>query len=224
VVTFQSCTGAAYAALAVSIGLLITASTAEAVGTQKGGSDWPCPQRKVTTLGASELQWEGPPVETVKDWRQDPAVNALVTTLANRRVPIEQAVKALKDFAQAVPVAERPARLTAVFAGLLETVNQYRHSVIDGIERFDKRQKLRAGEIEEEGIKLGELQKKADTSKDEASKAEYQKAVELYEWNTRVFEERRQNLPLACEIPPAIDARMFDLVREIRALMGPQPG
>ena len=108
-----------------------------------------------------------------------------------------------------------------MFSGLLETVNDYRLSVINGIERFNKRQRARATEIEDEGLKLAGLQKKAESApNDQAAKAEYDKATELYEWNTRVFEERRQNLPLACEIPPAIDSRMFEIVREMKQLLG----
>ena len=205
------------AAVAVAVGVT-AAGPAFAVGGKDGGSDWPCPQRKVATLGASDLQWEGPPVDAAKGWQQDAAMSALVKTLANRRVPVDDAVKSLKVFAQGLPAGERAGKLTIVFAGLLETVNEYRSAVISGIERFDKRQKGRATEIEAEGAKLAELQKKAEG--DEAAKAEYQKALELYDWNTRVFEDRRQNLPLACEIPPAIDARMFDIVKEIKGLLG----
>ncbi len=195
----------------------VLATSAFAVGGAPAGSDWPCPQRKVVTLGASDLQWQGADPTTIKGWRQDGDVSSLVKLLASRRVPMEDAVKALKAFAEKVPATERNARLTVVFTGLLESVNEYRASVISGIERFNRRQKTRATEIEEEGTKLNDLQKRAET--DAAAKVEYTKAIELYEWNTRVFEERRQNLPLACEIPPAIDGRTFDLVREIQALM-----
>lgn len=196
---------------------LLAAAPASAVGGAAGSSDWPCPQRKVATLGASDLQWQGIDPATVKGWRQDSDASALVKLIASRRTPMEDAVKAIKGFAEKAPAAERNARLAVVFAGLLETVNEYRTSVIGGIERFNKRQKTRAAEIEDEGAKLADLQKRAD--KDAVVKVEYEKAVELYEWNTRVFEERRQNLPLACEIPPAIDGRTFDLVREIQGLM-----
>jgi len=198
------------------------APDAAATGYQKGTSDWPCPQRKVDKLGASELQWEGPAIEGVKGWREDGTVNALISALANRRVPVPEAVKALKAYSDGLPAAERLQKLTLVFAGLLDTVNQYRSSIITGIERFDKRQKGRAAEIEAEGLKLSELEKKAEAGGEDA-KAEYAKAQELYDWNARVFEERRQNLPLACEIPPAIDARMFDIVREMKVIMGTQP-
>jgi hypothetical protein len=200
------------------LGLL--ASPAFAVGGKQDSTDWPCPQRKVLKLGASDLQWQGPSTEALR-WRDDSEAANLVKVLASRRTPIEDAVKALKAFADKTPAAERNAKLTLVFAGLLESVNGYRTSVIEGIERFNKRQKVRATEIEEEGSKLADLEKKA--AADEKLKPDYQKAVELYEWNTRVFEERRQNLPLACEIPPAIDGRTFEIVREIQGLMG-QPG
>lgn len=195
------------------------AHQALAIGAKPGGSDWPCPQRKVETLGAGDLQWDGPSLEGVKGWAQDPPVSSLVATLANRRVPVDGAIKALKAYSDSLPAADRSKKLTLVFAGLLETVNQYRSSIISGIERFDRRQKARAAEIEEEGLKLDELQRKAESGGDEATKAEYAKAQELYDWNTRVFEDRRQNVPLACEIPPAIDARMFDIVREMKALL-----
>ncbi|MGH8336712.1 MAG: hypothetical protein ACRETL_07840, partial [Gammaproteobacteria bacterium] len=144
-----------------------------AVGANPGGPDWPCPQRRVDKLGAADLQWEGPPVEGVKGWSQDAAVNTMITMLANRRVPIEDAIKALKTFNDGLPAAERTQKMTLVFAGLLDTVNQYRSSVITGIERYDKRQKGRASEIEQEGLKLNEMQKKAENGGDAAAKAEY---------------------------------------------------
>jgi hypothetical protein len=204
-----------------TVSLSCLPSYVHAVGGQQGATDWPCPQRKVVKLSASDLQWQGADPATIKGWRDDADVAGVVRILASRRTPAEEAVKALKAYAEKVPAADRPAKLAAVFTGLLETVNEYRSAVISGIERFNKRQKVRASEIEQEGSKLTELQKEAE--KDPKAKADYDKAVELYDWNTRVFEERRQNLPLACEIPPAIDGRTFDLVREINALIGP-PG
>ena len=207
--------------LTVVMASCLAAVSALAVGGKQEATDWPCPQRKVAKLGASDLQWQGAAPETVKNWRDDNAVAGLVRILASRRTPTDEAIKALKVYSEGVRAADRPAKLSAVFAGLLETVNEYRSSIIDGIERFNKRQKARSSEIESEGAKLSEFQKAAE--KDEKAKAEYEKALETYDWNTRVFEERRQNLPLACEIPPAIDGRTFELVREIQALLG-QPG
>lgn len=205
----------------LAAGVMAFSLGGHAAGGAPSTTDWPCPQRKVAKLGASDLQWQGAPVDGVKGWREDRDIAKLVETLSNRRIAIEQAIGSLKTYAAALPTTERTGKLTLVFAGLLDTVNNYRASVITGIERFNRRQKLRSAEIEQEGQKLAELQRAAD--KDPAAKIEYQKALELYDWNTRVFEERRQNLPLACEIPPAIDGRIFEVVREIQGLMG-QPG
>jgi hypothetical protein len=199
-------------------GWSLTGDRALAVGGKDGSTDWPCPQRKVDKLGPTELQWAGELPAASVSWRQNATVAALVKTIASRRTPMEDATKAIKAFADATPAAERKDQLTLVFAGLLETVNDYRSSVINGIERFNKRQKSRSQEIEAEGTKLNELQKNASSG--DAAKAEYEKALDLYEWNTRVFEERRQNLPLACEIPPSIDGRTFEIVRELQAVMG----
>lgn len=206
--------------LAVIAGISVIATgAAQAVGGAPGSADWPCPQRKVVKLSASDLQWEGDLTEATKSWRQDGETGRLVELLASRRVPLEQAISSLKAFADKAPAAQREARLTAVFAGLLETVNLYRSSVIDGIERFNRRQKGRAAEIEQEGLKLSEFKKSAES--DPKLAADYAKAVELYDWNVRVFEERRANLPIACDIPPAIDGRTFELAREIRSLLKP---
>lgn len=208
-------------ALLVAAGSLAvaTSTVALAVGGAPGSPDWPCPQRKVAKLSASDLQFEGDLTEATKSWRQNEEVARLVDRLASRRIPLEEAQQNLKDFAAKQPASERDGRLVLVFAGLLDTVNQYRSSVIDGIERFNRRQKGRSAEIEQEGLKLSEMKKAIGN--DPKLSAEYDKALELYDWNVRVFEERRSNLPIACEIPPAIDGRAFELAREIRGLMKP---
>ena len=44
-------------------------------------------------------------------------------------------------------------------------------------------------------------------------------AVDKYDWDVRVFSERQQSLPLACEVPVLIEQRLFELGREIRSRM-----
>jgi hypothetical protein len=193
------------------------AAPATAAGPDHGGPDWPCPQRKVVKLGAQDLQWSGADPDTIKGWREDAAVSSLVKQVTSRRVPLADAVEAIKSFAEKTPADARKDKLTALFAGVFTLVNEERVSVINGIERYNRRQRSRAQEIQSEGAQLNELERKAKT--DPKLQPEYEKALELYEWNTRVFEERRQNMPLACEIPPAIDGRTFDLVRAIQTHM-----
>ena len=45
------------------------------------------------------------------------------------------------------------------------------------------------------------------------------KAQEAFDWETRIFQERQQSIPIACEIPVIIETRLYDLVKTIRPLM-----
>ena len=55
---------------------------------------------------------------------------------------------------------------------------------------------------------------------DEVHDKEYQAVMsalqEKFDWNARVFKERQDNIPLACEIPVEIEQRAFAVGRTIR--------
>ena len=111
----------------------------------------------------------------------------------------------------------RTAPLSVLFAGLLDAINRDRASVMAGIERFVQRQKGRAAEIERQGAVIRQLKERA--TGDDKTRAELPAAEERYNWDVRVFTERQQSLPLACEIPVLIEQRTFALGREIGARM-----
>ena len=111
----------------------------------------------------------------------------------------------------------RDETLKQLFAGLLATVNNERRLVISGIERFQQRQRGRAQEIERQGIEIHQLKERAAT--DESARAALMLAEDKYKWDVRVFTERQQSLPLACEVPVLIEQRLFALGREIRSHM-----
>lgn len=184
-----------------------------AIGAESSSADWPCVQRKVPTLSAAQM-WDGPPVEGERP--SDPEMRKLVTTLASRRIPLEEAVAALKDYAGKLAAAEKNDKLTSVFAGVLRTVNTQRSGVLSGIERFQQRQRLRSGEIEREGERIAKLK---EAAQDEKAQAELKQAIEQFDWNVRVFQERQANMPIACEIPVLMEERLFEMARQIRALM-----
>jgi hypothetical protein len=87
--------------------------------------DWPCVQHKVPKLTSTQV-WDGPPVDDLQGWREDEEVRKLVAVLASRRVPVEEAVKALDAYAAKLPEAERNEKMKLLFAGLLDTVNTTR--------------------------------------------------------------------------------------------------
>ena len=187
-----------------------------ALAADPANPDWPCVQRKVAMLSSAQM-WDGSDVDDLSQWRDNEQITKLVAVLASRRVPIEQAAAAIAQFAAAQPPDQRDDALKLLFAGLLTTVNSDRAVVMSGIERFQRRQKARAAEIERQGAALRQLRERA--ANDDKARAELAAAQEQYNWDVRVFTERQQSLPLACEVPVLIEQRLFELGREIRARM-----
>jgi hypothetical protein len=177
--------------------------------------DWPCVQRKVAVISAAQV-WDGPPIDGIKEF--DPALRDLTEILESRRVSPEDAEKAIKEFAAKQPEAERDKKLTELFASLLNEINTDRQFVMSKVEEFQKRQKGRAAELEREGEKLAE---KGIAATDELLPTETKLTPEQqeYNWNARIFQERQQNLTMACEIPALIEQRVFEIARLIRAQM-----
>ena len=195
---------------------LLALAAPRALAADPANPDWPCVQRKVAMLSSAQM-WDGADVDDLTQWRDNEQITKLVAVLASRRVPIEQAAAAIAQFAAAQPPDQRDDALKLLFAGLLTTVNSDRAVVMSGIERFQRRQKARAAEIERQGAALRQLRERA--ANDDKARADLAAAQEQYNWDVRVFTERQQSLPLACEVPVLIEQRLFELGREIRARM-----
>jgi hypothetical protein len=187
-----------------------------ALAADPANPDWPCVQRKVATLTSAQM-WDGPAVDDLPGWRDNEQMTKLIAALVSRRVPIEQAAAAIAQFAGAQPQDKRDEALKLLFAGLLSIVNTDRAAVMNGIERFQRRQKARASEIERQGAELRQLKER--TVSDEKARAELAEAEDKYNWDVRIFTDRQQSLPLACEVPVVIEQRLFELAREIRTHM-----
>ncbi len=202
--------------IGIAAGLLLASygSALAAVG-DKDNPDWPCVQRKVLTLTSTQI-WDGPAVEDIRDWSSDAEIFKLVPGLVSRRIPMAEAVAAVKAYSNRLPASERDEKLKRLFAGVLSKTNEERASVIGGVERFQQRLRGRAGEIERQSSEIIKLKEQA---KDDEARKALAAAEEKHAWEVRVFQERQQNIPLACEIPVMIEARAFELGREIRALM-----
>ncbi|MGA8386617.1 MAG: hypothetical protein WBD15_16835 [Pseudolabrys sp.] len=204
-----------------SVVSMITASVIalgapRALAADATSADWPCVQRKVAKLTSAQM-WDGAPVDDLTKWRDNEEITKLIVVLASRRVSLEQATAAIARFAAAQPQERRDEALKLLFAGLLSTINSDRAVVMSGIERFQQRQKARAAEIERQGTAIQELKERAVN--DEKARAELAAAEDRYNWDVRVFSERQQSLPLACEVPVLVEQRLFALGREIRSRM-----
>jgi hypothetical protein len=161
--------------------------------------------------------WDGASVDDLAQWRDNEEMTKLIAVLTSRRVPLEQAAESIAQFAAAQPQERRDEALKLLFAGLLSTINTDRAVVMSGIERFQRRQQARAAEIERQGIAIRQLRERA--ASDEKARTELAAAEDRYNWDVRIFSERQQSLPLACEVPVLIEQRLFELGREIRSRM-----
>jgi len=181
-----------------------------------GSPDWPCVQRKVPIISPAQV-WDGPPIDDIKEF--DPSIRDLTSVLESRRVPAEDAEKAIKEYAASIPEAERDRKLTELFAAVFTHINADRRFVMDRVEEFQKRQKARAAELEREGQKLAE---KGLAATDELLPTETKNLSpeqQEYNWNARIFQERQLNLTVACEVPTLIEQRAYEIARLIRKQM-----
>ena len=175
--------------------------------------DWPCAQAKVPDLSLAAV-WAGPPLDDVADkWKNDTKVSALLPRLAARRTPLDEAQKAITEFL-AGSTAEKIEMGKLLFAGLFDTLNAQRSSVMSGLERVTRKQRQAADKIRTDTLALQALQ--------DASPPDQAKIEELGNqlvWETRIFEDRQRVIKFVCEVPAAIDQRLFALGRMIQQEM-----
>jgi hypothetical protein len=172
--------------------------------------DWPCNQVKVPELSVAAI-WAGPPIDDVGSaWDEDPAIRDLVAKLALRRTPIEEAQKTIADFITGNE-AERQRKAKLVLAGLFKALDRERSVVMEGIERYTRRQREFAEQIRTDIRQLHELQ---DRSNSDQGKID--ELAGRVEWDTRRFDERRKTIGFVCEVPVLIEQRLFALARAIQ--------
>ena len=172
--------------------------------------DWPCQQLKVPGIAIASV-WNGPPIEAIDKTRsEDPKEAELVARLAARRTPIEDARKLIADYVVGTP-EQKQEKAKSLFAGLYSVLNAQRDQVMNGIERFSRKQKAMAEDIREKTQRMRQLQ--------DAPNADQTQSDELasqLSWQTRIFEDRRKSASYVCEVPVLIEKRLFDLSRAIQ--------
>lgn len=189
--------------------VLAAALCATPAPAQTPQSDWPCKQVRVPEIALGGV-WTGPSLDRERQaWRGDPAVADLVARLAPRRTPLEEAEQRIADFAKNAGDA-RKARLTLLFAGLYDRMNDERREVVNGLDRFGRRLKEMAEKTREETQAFYDLQNRKPPDP-EAIK----KAAETLQWRVRLFEEQRKMATYVCESPALIEQRFGALARAI---------
>jgi len=175
--------------------------------------DWPCVQAKVPEISLAAV-WAGPPLDdAAANWKNDPKVSALVPKLAARRMPLEEAEKEIAEFL-AGSAADKATKGKLLFAGLFDTLNAQRSSVLNGLERVTRKQRDAADKIRATTLALQPLQ---GTSPPEQPKID--ELSNQLVWEARIFEDRRRVITFVCEVPTTIDRRLFALGRVIQQEM-----
>ena len=190
----------------------LTASSQFCAAADTRYPDWPCAQAKVPEISLAAV-WAGPPLEDAAGkWKDDARISPLVSKLAARRTPLEEAQKAITEYLAGSPDKTTAGKL--LFAGLFDTLNAQRASVMNGLERVMRKQREAAEKIRADALALQALQG--------ASPPDQPRIDELGNqlvWETRIFEDRRRVVKFVCEVPTAIDQRLFALGRTIQQEM-----
>jgi len=172
--------------------------------------DWPCQQIKVPSLSVAAV-WSGPSIDDVGDaWEHDQTVADLVATLSARRTPLTQAEKLIGDFLKGGG-ADQQQKAKLLFAGLFDTLSRQRSTVMDGIERFSRKQRANAAQIRAEATTL-----RAEQSAANPDQAKIEDLTERLTWDTRIYDEQRKTISYVCAVPQTIEQRLFALSRAIQ--------
>jgi hypothetical protein len=193
--------------------LAFAVSTAAARAADPRYPDWPCSQAKVPDISLAAV-WAGPALDdAASKWKDDSKVSALVSKLAARKTPLDEAEKSVKEFLTG-SAADKAANAKLLFTGLFDTLNAQRSQVMSGLERVSRKQREAADKIREETIQLQALQ---DATPRDDTKVDAMSNQLI--WETRIFEDRRKVVRFVCEVPTTIDQRLFALGRVIQQEM-----
>jgi hypothetical protein len=194
----------------VALALVALAWCGPAWAQPRPDQDWPCVQRKVPTISAGAV-WSGPELPPAGEWGQDFDAAALARALASRRTDLDEADRRIEAFAKEAG-AEAGKRLTRVFAGVLDFVNQERSSILAGIERYARGQRLLAERLRQESDTISA----AKDAPGATPTADIKDIENRFAWDKRIFEERRQSLTYVCETPVLLEQRVFEIARRIQ--------
>lgn len=190
------------------------ASASEASAQPQQDPDWPCIQRLVPSLAAGQI-WSGPPIDEIGSaWADDSDIAGIVNTVTSRRTPIEEAVDRAKAFAEGLDPAEQH-RLTLLFAGIFQRINESRTDAITAIKRYMRAQRTVVDALSDQVAALEALQRDPAANADEI--ADLTAGVEI---SRRIFADRRRALRPLCEQPVVLEERLGALARVIMASLG----
>lgn len=185
---------------------------AHAQRAASGPPDWPCVQRLIPELAWGTL-WPGPSLDDLEQsWWEDEEIGRGVRQATSQTVDNEQALGYVRTLVNEIGNDDQ--RLTLLFSGVFEQINNQRSRVIESIRSASRAQVARLEQINE---LVNELETTRDT--DTAQHSEIAQLEEQLHWQRRIFQRRQQALPALCEKPYLLEEQLARMVRLIRAEM-----
>ncbi len=206
-----------HAALRAAFAVAILAASAPRAIAQSGAKadpDWPCHLIKAQTFSLAAV-WSGPELDlNSQSWRDQSDIAELTAKMTQRRIPIADVESAIADF-KATAGAEADSKLLRAFAAAFQDLSQQRSQILDGLERFGRKQRAMANRIRAENEAV---QKSADQDRDGQTPPGAD-SQERLQWDIRVFDDRRRTVTYVCEAPTLIEQRIGAIARAVeRAL------
>ncbi|GJD39623.1 MULTISPECIES: hypothetical protein [Methylobacterium] len=186
-----------------------------ALAQPKADPDWPCVQRKVSTLSPGTV-WTGPDLEAAGPWGDDYEAASLAQKIASRRTELGEVDPLLDEFV-AKAGDDKAKRLTRVFAGVFEVVNNERNRVIGGITRYAQGQRRMAERIRQEADQISSVKDGPSANDAREMPKEASELETKFAWDRRIFQERSQSLTYVCEVPTLLEQRLGEVARKIQA-------
>jgi hypothetical protein len=203
-----------HGALRAVLAIAITATLASRAIAQSGAKvdpDWPCHQIKVPTYSLAAV-WSGPELDlNSQSWRDQSDIADLAAKMTQRRIPMADVQSAIADF-KAKAGADADAKLLRAFAAAFQDLSQQRSQILDGLERFGRKQRAMADRIRAENEFV---QKSADRSQGTETPPDTDSQEQL-RWDMRIFNDRRQTITYVCETPALIEQRMGAIARVVQ--------
>ena len=146
-------------------------------------------------------------------WKDDSKVSALVSKLAARKTPLDEAEKSVKEFLGRLRGRQDRQRKTAV----RRPVRHAQRPALPGHERARTRQPQAARGRRQDPRGDIQLQALQDATPRDDTKVDALSNQLI--WETRIFEDRHKVVRFVCEVPTTIDQRLFALGRVIQQEM-----
>jgi hypothetical protein len=169
--------------------------------------DWPCHQAKVADFPLASV-WDGPPVATSAAWRADAEIAGMAAIMAQRRAPLADVQAGVTKLAAG---PDGKPKVLQAFAAAFDDLVRQRAEILAGLERYGHKTHEMAAHIRAEN-ETAHRETTPGAGPDEA-------AMQQLQWDLRIFEDRRRTATYVCEAPQAIEARIGEIVKLVRAAL-----